>query len=233
MAAIFLLTSLMTGAAQQNTAASHGTAEFNIVLDHPVDVKKAHVGDPVIAVTAVDLIKNGKAVIPIGSHLKGKVTVVQPRSAGHNESMLGIEFDELYMDSEHPYPVSVQIRAMSFPEEDRPFAPGIEGRGPGGSGSISSPDQARIEAANNGGIIGQLEQPNNPQLLGIASKNDREVMKLAPTLIKPGTTGVKGAKDIAIKSDEKKPEAGSIIASGKRDISLPAGTQMLIRLSNR
>src|SRR4051794_33129852 len=90
---------------------------INAELNSSLDSKKAKPGDPVTA-RATEPVKSsdGRAIIPKGAKLMGRVTEVKSRSKGDSESALGIQFDKAMLKDGQSVALSnVAIQAIAAP----------------------------------------------------------------------------------------------------------------------
>src|SRR5258707_10733971 len=84
-------------------------------LSKSLDSKKAKSGDKVEAKTAVDLLSQGKIVIPRNTKIIGHVTEAKAHSKESPDSMVGIVFDRIAMKDGHEVPIQAAVQAVARP----------------------------------------------------------------------------------------------------------------------
>jgi len=86
-------------------------AEFTKSLD----AKKNRVGDPVEAKTSVDLLAQGKIVLPRNTKVLGHVTAAKPYTKDSPESFVAITLDHLVLGNGQEVPLAIVVQALSGP----------------------------------------------------------------------------------------------------------------------
>jgi hypothetical protein len=86
-------------------------AEFS----KPLDARKNRAGDPVEAKTSVDLLAQGKVVLPRNTKVLGHVTAVKPRTKDSPASYIAITLDRLVLEDGQELPVRLVVQAMAGP----------------------------------------------------------------------------------------------------------------------
>jgi hypothetical protein len=86
-------------------------AEFSKSLD----AGKNRVGDPVEAKTVVDLLAQGKVVLPRNTKVLGHITAVKPRTKDSPASYIAITLDRLVLEDGKELPVQLVVQAMAGP----------------------------------------------------------------------------------------------------------------------
>ena len=129
-----LLGSLVTAVTAQSVAVSHQvTANSQTESCNPtairiapgtfiwaeisrsLDARRNRVGDPVEAKTSVDLLAQGKIVLPRNTKVLGQVTSVKPRTKQSPASYIAITFDHLVLGDGQELKVELVLQAMAGP----------------------------------------------------------------------------------------------------------------------
>ncbi len=86
-------------------------AEFSKSLD----AGKNRAGDPVEAKTVVDLLAQGKVVLPRNTRVLGHITAVKPHTKDSPASYIAITLDRLVLEDGHELQVQLAVQAMAGP----------------------------------------------------------------------------------------------------------------------
>lgn len=130
-------------------AGGNGSADANAQmrpvsgeLQSKLDSKTARVGEPVVLKTTEKMKTADGVVIPKGSRLVGHVTEVQAHKRGHQQSSLGIAFDQLELKNGQSFaihsmiesvgPSAAALEAASMANEDAFAGPANGGMAAGG-----------------------------------------------------------------------------------------------------
>src|SRR4029077_7694826 len=110
-------------------------------LSKSVDAKKAKPGDKIEAKITMDLLSNGKDVIPRDTKVIGHVTEATPRTKESPNSRVGLSFDRISLKDGRELSIRAAIQAMG-PSLNTAVAPGIDqlGQRPTGMSSTGPPD---------------------------------------------------------------------------------------------
>ena len=84
-------------------------------ISKSLDARRNRVGDPVEAKTSVDLLAQGKIVLPRNTKVLGHVTAVKPRTKESPASYIAITFDRLVLGDGQELPVELVVQAMGGP----------------------------------------------------------------------------------------------------------------------
>jgi hypothetical protein len=192
-------------------------------LSKSLDSKKAKSGDKVEAKTAVDLLSQGKIVIPRNTKIIGHVTEAKAHSKESPDSMVGIVFDRIAMKDGHEVPIQAAVQAVARPLQSAALsnsngadnsgmpsagAPSTTGSGMGGSAAPRSSE--RVAAYPPGTASGT--DPSSP---GGGT----------PAPLGPTTQGVVGMKGVSLKPSDQ----GTVISSETDNVHLDSGTQLILR----
>jgi hypothetical protein len=196
-------------------------------LSKSLDAKKAKPGDKIEAKTTMDMLSQGKVVIPKNSKIEGHVTSAKPHTKESPESELGIAFDRIVMKKAGEVPMQAAIQAIAPPVRmdnaaaataaPMGSAPPAQPSGNAGSGNMGS---------------GNTGSANSP---GTASSSAGQTPAMgAPDAASPGPSGIlapgaKGAVDMKGASLTSAKEA-NVIASSSQNVKLDGGTQMMLRV---
>jgi hypothetical protein len=209
-------------------------------LSKAVDARKVKVGDKVEAKTAVDLLSNGKIVIPRNAKIIGHITDAKPRTKQSPDSMVAISFDKISTKDGRELPVQATVQAIGRPLQasslpgyepmgDSPATgahstlpePGNMG-GPSG-GSMGGPSSGTMGGPSGGATTGP-QRPTYPsgapEPSSDATARGASVSPLGPT-----SQGVVGIKGLSLSSS---PQA-SVVSSNTENVHLDSGTQLILR----
>ena len=195
-------------------------------LDHPLDSKKAKVGESVVARTTEDVKEDGKVVLPKGSKVTGHVIQASARSKGDNNSRLALAFDRAQPKGGQEMPLEVNLQALAAAPE--PAAP-IGGRDLEAAGS---PNSATGMPNRSGGMSGAgtsnrpptpTPQPPDSIPTGGGSMDSRG----ASGPIKSDAHGVIGLDGLSLEAAANSPQNSVIVSSGK-SVHLDGGTRLLL-----
>ena len=189
-------------------------------LSKSLDSKKAKAGDKVEAKTAVDLLSQGKIVIPRNTKIIGHVTDAKAHSKQSPDSMVGIVFDRIAMKDGHEVPIQAAVQAIARPLQSAALSnstgvdnTGMPSAGPpstagGGMGS-SAPSRSseRVPSIPASGIDPSSPGNGTPAPLG------------------PTSQGVVGMKGLSLKPSDQ----GTVISSETDNVHLDSGTQLILR----
>ncbi len=195
-------------------------------LSKSLNAKKAKPGDKIEAKTTMDMISQGKVVIPRNSKIEGHVTSAKPHTKESPESELGIAFDRLIMKKEGEVPMQAAIQAIAPPVRMDNPATAAE---PMGSAPTSQPS-ANAGSGNTGpGNMGSANSAGTaPSSVGQApSMGAPDTASAGPSgVLAPGAQGTVGMKGTTLKSAKE----ANVIASGSDNVKLDGGTQMILRV---
>jgi hypothetical protein len=234
---IFLLTiiTLAVGCFAQTPAASVQPGPNKILpgtvipaeLSKSLDAKKAKPGDKIEAKTTMDMLSQGKVVIPRNSKIEGHVTSAKPHSKESPESELGIAFDRIVMKKEGELPMQAAIQAIAPPVRMDNAAAATAA--PTGSAPTSQPS-GNTGSGNMG--PGNMGSANSA---GTAPSSAGQSPSMGvPEAASAGPSGVltpeaKGAVDMKGATLTSAKEA-NVIASSGQNVKLDGGTQLMLRV---
>ncbi len=197
------------------------------VLETKLDARSAKVGDSVKA-RASRALKSGETVLlPRGSKLLGRVSMVQAGAdaSAHGESRLGVSFDRAVLPDGTELAVDLAIQAIAAPEEE----PARTSRALETSPSArSTPRTSRgVLAQATGEVLGDAADHD----IGIA--NDTAISADADLgrginvdgTLSTSSEGVIGMKGLQLDSTGK----SSVLVRAGGPVTLASGTRMLLR----
>jgi hypothetical protein len=198
-----------------------------VELSKSVDAKKLKVGDPIDAKTSVDMLANGKIIMPRNSKVDGHVVSVKAHSKASPDSNIGIAFDRLAMKDGQDMPLQASVQAVGAPLNS--FASGGSapnmggpGGGPGGPGGMSGGGGGQ----RSGGGGSTSSQPSYPSG-GMPTMPDGTTPSRTSTgALSASSQGVVGLKDLSL---EATPQA-SVFSSNSKNVHLDTGTQLLLKV---
>jgi hypothetical protein len=188
-------------------------ASLEAELTRGLDVKKARVGDPVLAKTTQELKGKGDFRIPKNAKLIGHVTQVQTRGKGQGESILAVVFEKAQLKDGREIPLTALIEAIAPPlssvSESSAAGPGPDSSAPSGTtgGGMRSASAGLSTSAN----------PAASEKVAASSGGATP----------PGVFGMKGLRLDRSASAEK----GSVIRSSSENVRLESGTRLALRVT--
>ena len=84
-------------------------------ISKSLDARRNRVGDPVEAKTSVDLLAQGKVVLPRNTKVLGQVTAVKPRTKQSPASYIALTFDHLVLGDGQELQVELVLQAIAGP----------------------------------------------------------------------------------------------------------------------
>jgi hypothetical protein len=216
-------------------------------LSKAVDARKVKAGDKVEAKTAVDLLSNGKIVIPRNAKIIGHITDAKPRTKQSPDSMVAISFDKISTKDGRELPVQATVQAIGRPLQASSL-PGYEPMGdspptgahstlpePGNMGGPSGGNMGGPSGGSMGGSGGSMGGPpggatNAPQRPTYPSgapepSYDASARGASVSPLGPTSQGVVGIKGLSLSSS---PQA-SVVSSNTENVHLDSGTQLILR----
>jgi len=186
-------------------------------LSKSVDAKKAKPGDKVEAKTSMDLLSQGKVVIPRGTKIIGHVTEAKAHTKESPDSTLGIVFDRIAMKDGSELSMQAGIQAIARPIQ---VALPSESDSMGGDAPSGGPMPS---AGGMGG--GRAQVPSSYPSGDSSSPSDSAAPARSQVALSPASRGVVGIKGLELKG------AGSaaVIRSPKDNVHLDTGTQLILK----
>lgn len=179
-------------------------------LTKGVDARKAHPGDRVEAAVTLDT-QVGTRVIVKGSKLVGHLDQVRRLAKGEADSQIEVSFEKTAMPDGSEFPIlatlqAIGLRVASDANSDLPDLPThVHDR----SGCVPGMDDLRASTSQTG------SESHTPAKLSTSSE------------------GVVGLADLNLTTYVRAGTLISQIASGKKDVRLDAGTQLVVRVGER
>jgi len=186
-------------------------------LSKSLDAKKAKAGDKLDFKTTMDMLSNGKVVIPRDSKIEGHVTSAKPHSKDSPDSEIGIAFDRILIKNGRELPIKAAIQAIAPPLIISVDAPGT----PAGIGGAPPGQQS--------GNVGSAEAPgtamtSSPQIASMAAP--RSAPQTGPggalTSASRGAINMKG--DVLSATKET-----NVISSSTQNVHLDGGMQLMLK----
>ena len=216
-----------TASPQDSTAQAQSSSQFpagTVIpaeLSKSVDAKKAKVGDKIEAKTPVDLLSQGKIVIPKNTKIIGHVTEAKAHSKESPDSMVGIAFDRIAMKDGRDVPIQAAVQAIARPLQSAALSSGAAAD-TGGMPSGGPP------TSGGGGGMGGARAPERVASYPTGTPTGTEVPlsqggTVAP--LGPTSQGVVGMKGLSLKSSGQ----ASVISSETDNVHLDSGTQLMLR----
>jgi len=212
-----------SNSAGQTSAGSQMPAGTVIVaeLSKSVDAKKVRPGDKIEAKTSMDLLSQGKVVIPRETKIIGHVTEAKAHSKDSPDSMVGIAFDRMSLKDGRELPMQAAIQAIARPLQN----PALQESGPMNDNGGMPSSAPMPSGGGMGGGGARTSAPSTSYPSGTTAGSDAPAASGGPAPLDPASKGVVGMKGLELKS------AGpaSVISSGKDNVRLDSGTQMILR----
>ena len=208
-----------SSAAESETQIPAGTA-ISAEISKSVNVKKVKAGDKVVAKTSMDLLSQGKVVIPRNTKILGHITEAKAHSKESPGSTLGITFDSIAMKDGRELPVRAAIQAIGRPLQ----AMATDSTPPAATGGLPSAPSPMPSAGGMGGSRASVPDASYPGGAS-SSTSDTTAPASGPAPLGPTSKGVVGIKGLEIKS------AGttSVITSATENVQLESGTQLILK----
>jgi hypothetical protein len=184
-----------------------------------VDAKKAKQGDPVLAKTAIDLLSQGKIVVPKGAKVFGHVTDAKPHEKG-SESSLGIAFDKLVTSDGKEIPFNASIQSISVPQ-----APAV-GNETGGAPSYGTAGGTMPGATAGGRMGGSPAEGQAGTYPGAAGGAGYPTGNSGSSPNASAQTH--GLSGVSLKQGEA--GQGSTLTSQNKNVKLESGTELTLRV---
>jgi hypothetical protein len=194
-------------------------------LSKSVDAKKAKPGDKIEARITMDLLSNGKIVIPRDTKVIGHVTEAKPRTKESPDSRVGLSFDRISLKDGRELSIRAAIQAMG-PSLDNVVAPGVDQLGQRATGmpSAAAPDSRGPMGGSDrpGGSTGSPfpDASSRDASAGVAASE-----RSAPTALDPHSHGVMGLRGLSLSPSNQ----GSLVDSNGHNVHLDSGTQLILR----
>jgi hypothetical protein len=189
-------------------------------LSKSLDSKKAKSGDKVEAKTAVDLLSQGKIVIPRNTKIIGHVTDAKAHSKESPDSMVGIVFDRIAMKDGHEVPIQAAVQAIARPLQSAALS-NSNGADNSGMQSAGAPSTA------GGGMGTSAPSRSSERVPSIPASgiDPSSPGSGTPAPLGPTTQGAVGMKGVSLKPSDQ----GTVIRSETDNVHLDSGTQLILR----
>jgi hypothetical protein len=193
-------------------------------LSKSVDTKKVKVGDKIEARTSMDLLSNGKVVLPRDMKIEGHVTSVKAHSKESPDSSVGMAFDRIVMKDGRELSLKASVQAVGAPLN--PFARDSS------SGPIPTdmqPGGGSARAGGEPGSAGTEQRSSSPTSSpyptgGPPSGPDPRGSSVSA--LSASSQGVVGLRDLSLNAT---PEA-SVFSSSNKNVHLDDGTQLILKV---
>lgn len=208
-----------------------------------LDSKSAKQGDSVVVKTSENVKTPDGTEIPKGSKLVGRITNVQARGDGKENSQIAIQFDHAELKGGQTLNIESVIQSISPSASDMPSQNGSMPMASGGPATGSMPNGSS-SAANNPGMNQSAATNDRP---GLASNNtaqpgatNQDTNGAAPA---PGsivarngnvairTTAIPGVLLANNINGQPFSNASGMLLGARRDIHLDGGTQMIVAIA--
>jgi hypothetical protein len=202
-------------------------------LSKSVDAKKLKSGDPIEARTTVDMLSNGKIILPRNTRVVGHVTAAKPHSKDSPDSMISIAFDRLVTKDGHEMPLHAAVQAIGAPIRDfsgDPASPvgGLPGGPIGGGGGGGMGGGGGATSGGGGGRTSggsSSASPSNYPSTGMPAGSTDANGHRSNGALGASSEGVIGMKDFTLSAT---PEA-SVVGSSSKNVHLDSGTQLILK----
>ncbi len=195
-------------------------------LSKSVDAKKLKVGDKIEGKTVLDMLSNGKIVLPRDTKILGHVISVKAHSKQSPDSTVGIAFDRLVMKNGRELSLKTSVQAIGAPLN--PFARGDSPIGPLSPSMQPGGGHPGVAAGPSGGALGTGERSSSPTSAsyprgGAPSGPDS---RGSVSTLSTSSQGVVGLKDLSLSVT---PEA-SVVSSINKNVHLDSGSQLILKV---
>lgn len=219
---------------------------FHTTLEKPVDARKCHPGDQVVAKTTQNVKSDGHVVIPKGSKIIGHVTQVKARGKGQSESAVGIAFDQAVLKNGREIPMSASIQAIAISQQrasSELMGNSMDDDAMAGGGVMAAGSAPRAGGGLIGGATGAVGATGGSLVRtaggvagGVAGDAGATVSGAGSALSASGelntaSHGVVGLNGLSLDSTTGASAQGSVISSSNQNVHLDSGTQMILQVN--
>ena len=209
---VLVVMAMGAGLAAQTPAALSAGTTVDAQLQSQLDARRAHVGDPVTAVTTAAVKDHGKLVLPKGSRLSGHVTSVVAADSPQSSSEVGILFDQATAADGKAMPVHLDVASVTQAAAEAEAMPAM----PMSPAEMSPPMPAAGAAAGGGlGLGGAVLAPVGGAAAGLGSAAAVAAPMTPRAIPQPVVIGADGAVG-----------AGSVLSVPHGNLMLASGTRL-------
>jgi len=106
----------LTGAAQPKTVTLPAETEVNIQVLSGIHSRVNRVDDPILAKVLQPVYMQGRIVLPQGSFLDGRITMIRNSGHLHRPAELGLRFERITLPDGQEKPIAAVLAALEKPE---------------------------------------------------------------------------------------------------------------------
>jgi hypothetical protein len=221
------------GSASMEPAAAEIGADTPVqaVLESKLDVRLLEVGDAVKARTSHALRSGERVVLPRGSKLLGRVSLVQAGSeaSARSESRLGVSFDRAVLPDGQELAVDLAIQAIAAaePELESPLSARGYALGTARVGASGARGSGGLFGGAFGDVIGDAPELNERIASDVAIDADAHRGRALDVdgALSTSSQGAIGLRGMQLDASGKT----SVIVRSSGPIALPSGTRLLLR----
>jgi Bacterial conjugation TrbI-like protein len=184
-------------------------------LSKSLDAKKAKTGDPVEAKTTMDVLSQGKILMPRNTRIVGHVTSAKAHSKESPDSRIGIVFDRAIMKDGRELSLTPSVQAIGAPINQNASSTS-ERATPGGAYDVAGQQIGDVQGHMDGG----------PRTESTATENPTRYSHSSAAALGPNSQGVIGLKGLELKN----PGQSSVVSCGNKNVHLDGGTQLILRV---
>ncbi len=219
-------------ASSARQAQSQFTANTVIVaeLSKSLDAKKAKTGDPVAAKTTMDVLSQGRIVIPRNTRIVGHVVSSKAHSKDSPDSNIEIAFYRAITKDGRELPLIPSVQAMGAALSSISTSEGAT-TGETAPRSVNLPNgsfqrdpHAALAPQAPGALIPNSEGGGDPELPGSVSSSERQARHSRS--LGANSHGVVGMKGLELKNSGQ----SSVVSCRNKNVHLDSGTQLILRV---
>lgn len=187
-------------------------------LSKSLDAKKAKVGDKIEIKITMDLLSEGKIVIPRDSKIEAHVASAKPHTKDSPGSELGIAFDRIFIKNGKDLPIQAVIQAIAPPLINNIGA----FQTPAGVGSAPPGQQSKNVGSGDAPATALSSAPQIPSMSGPSAASAPAGPSGMLTSESHGAVGMKGT----VINNTKE---ANVITSTTQNVHLDGETQLMLR----
>ena len=193
---------------------------FAVVLKR-LDTKNASLNQELTLRTITDVILDGVVVIPTGSTVLGHVVEFATKGKESQQSILAIVIDKAMLENGREIPLQAIIAAVAAPEDGAlPSDPTY--------GMMHSNEPKMVANGPRAGDLSASSKADSTAAVSTAKINGEMRRGL---LLNNDSNGAIGFSGVSLTWRLDSPPAVSVFSSKNKEISLDAGTQVLLRMA--
>lgn len=199
-------------------------------LSKSLDARKAKTGDPVEAKTTMDVLSQGKIVIPRNIRIIGHVIGAKAHSKESPDSYIEIMFDRAIAKDGRELPLTASVQAIGAAVSSISTSEGATTgeRSPDSvnlpNGRLQRDPHSALAPEAPGAMIPNSEGGGDPELPGAVSSSENHARHSHS--LGPSSHGVIGMKGLELKNSGQ----SSVVSCRNKNVHLDSGTQLMLNV---